>query len=209
MQELITEFEKLNGGKCDLAIASSGKLTAQIQHGAPFDLFVSADTDYPYQLYEDGLALTQPVTYGHGKLILCSISSQDSLAFNKITLQSYKKIAIANPELAPYGKASIQALEKVWPDFHNRLIYGESIGQTTLFIQSGAVEAGITAQTAEIAITERGGKCVSIDPALYTPIAQAAVVLSASKQQDRALEFQKFLLSDRGKEILDKFGYNQ
>lgn len=209
MKALIKEFERQRGVKCDLSVASSGKLSTQILNGAPFDIFVSADTAYPVQLFKEQLTLGKPKIYAYGRLCLCTTKPLDKIAFSPSTLAGIDKIAIANPDIAPYGKAALEALEKVYPDHESKLIYGESIGQTALFIKSGAAEVGILAKSMQKSIEEDNGKCLDIEPSLYTPIAQAVVILKGSKQKDAAFEFQQFLISDSGKLILNKFGYSQ
>ncbi len=209
MQELMAKFEETRKIDCELSVASSGKLATQIKNGAPFDVFVSADTVYPGQLFSENLIVNNPQVYGYGMLCLCDTEVNEGLAFTYEHLSMANKIAVANPDIAPYGKAAVEALEKVYPDYRDKLLYGESIGQTALFVRSGAATLGILSKSMKQAIEEKGGKCVSIKTSLYNPIAQAVGVIKGSKQQKAALEFQKFLLSNQGKEILDKFGYSQ
>ncbi|MEM1407086.1 MAG: molybdate ABC transporter substrate-binding protein [Bacteroidota bacterium] len=209
IQELIAEFEKTQKINCELSVASSGKLTAQIKNGAPFDVFVSADTVYPGQLFSENFTIDQPKVYGYGTLCLCTTQGNEDLTFSYAYLSTVGKIAIANPEIAPYGKATLEALKKVYPDHGDKLLYGESIGQAALFVRSGAATVGILSKSMQQSIEEEGGKCINIKTSLYNPIAQAVVVIKDAEQQEAALEFQKFLLSSQGKEILDKFGYSQ
>ncbi|MEM7110332.1 MAG: molybdate ABC transporter substrate-binding protein [Bacteroidota bacterium] len=209
MQTIVEEFEEANNTKCTLAVASSGKLASQIQKGAPFDLFLSADTIYPYQLFEERLTIGTPTIYAYGALCLCSMRPDGDIEFTEDYLAAFDKLVIANPDVAPYGKASKEALERMYPDYGNHLVVAESIGQAALFIRTRSAELGILSKSMRKAIEESGGQCKELDQSLYAPIAQAVVVLKSSSQKEAALDFKHFLLSDRGKEILNKFGFSR
>lgn len=209
IQELVIEFEKTHNITCELSIASSGKLAAQIQQGAPFDIFISADTIYPNLLFRNQLTSSRPEIYGYGNLCLCTMDSTQEISFTHDYLSGIEKLAIANPAVAPYGLAAVEALKKVYPTFKENVIYGESIGQTALFLKSGAIESGVLAKSMQRSIQSVGGKCVDINKKFYTAIAQAVTTIKRSKHPKASLEFQNFLLSQQGKEVLNKFGYSQ
>ena len=150
MQELADRFSADTGIACNLTVGSSGKLTAQISEGAPFDLFVSADMKYPQTLYEGGLGVSPPRAYAYGSLVIWTLSETLEPDLGSLTQNVVQHIAIANPETAPYGKAARQALEHygLYRAVQPKLVYGESIAQTNQFVISGAAEAGITALSA-------------------------------------------------------------
>ena len=212
MKEIVEAFEQETNIKCQVILGSSGKLTAQISAGAPYDLLVSADTTYPMQLYRDGLTLNSPGIYGFGKLVIWTMES--SLDLNKpITFlnqaaETTQHLALANPRTAPYGQAAEEVLNNLGnlEKWQSRLVYGESIGQVNQFVSTGAADVGITAKSVVLATGE--GYWVDIPDSLYLPIAQGAVLLkSGTTQAENARQFYLFLFTDTVKEILDKFGY--
>lgn len=207
MEALSEEFTASTGIKCNVIIGSSGKLTAQILEGAPYDLFFSADLKYPKTLAAAGLAEESPKVYAHGQLILWgptldSVPPLDSKAINHI--------AIPNPEVAPYGKAAMEFLikEGVLGVVEPKLVYGESVAQTNQFITTGAAIIGFTSLSVVSAGAEDKGSYRLINPEDYMPIQQAFVVLKSRPElSENARRFVEFLDSSQGKEILTKFGY--
>src|SRR6202045_1865422 len=150
MTELASQFEKQSGAKLDVTYGSSGNFLTQIQNGAPFDLFFSADSEYPKKLEAAGLA--EPGTlreYAEGHMVIWTPSGSEINAAKegwKCLLDPHvKKIAIANPEHAPYGRAAVAAMKKagIYEQVKNKLVYGENISQTAEFVQSGNAQAGI------------------------------------------------------------------
>ncbi|MEM8567719.1 MAG: molybdate ABC transporter substrate-binding protein [Bacteroidota bacterium] len=208
MRGLIEEFEEASGIESELSVASSRKLATQIQNGAPFNVFVSADTICPYRLFKEQLTIDNLQIYAYGKLCLCSMESNKDLLFSESYLAGVERIAIANPEVAPYGRAAQEALRNVYPNYQDKLVRGESVGQAALFVKSGAAEVGILSKSLKGSIEKEGGTCRDVNPQLYSPIAQAVVILKTSNETE-AIAFRNFLLSDRGKEILNKFGYSE
>ena len=212
LNELIQEFSRESGINCEMIVSSSGKITAQINEGAPFDVFLSADMRYPETLFQSGLTTATPIIYAYGGLVLWTGTkeikpSMDLLLDNKIV-----HIALANPDIAPYGKASVQVLNyyNIYEQVERKLVFGESISQTNQFIASGAAEIGFTAKSAVLSpsfLTK--GSWAEIDPEAYTPIAQGAVIIKSSDQMESSEKFIEFLISDKSKEILNKFGYTQ
>ncbi|MBQ0735839.1 molybdate ABC transporter substrate-binding protein [Aquimarina celericrescens] len=210
MKEIAAAFTQETGIDCDVIISSSGKLTAQIKEGAPYDVFISADTKYPKILYEKGFTSNIPKIYGYGTLVLWSFSENVPLDINLLTQNQIEHIALANPKTAPYGTAAIEVLKhaKIYDQISEKLVFGESISQTNQFILSGAAQIGFTAKSVVLSPQMKGkGEWISIDSTSYTPIAQAAVIIKKDKISDAAMKFYEFLFSTKSKEILENFGY--
>src|SRR5215471_8585656 len=150
MYELTKDFESSTGIKTDIILNSSGKLNAQIKEGAPYDVFVSADMKYPEELYKTGFAISSPNVYANGLLVLWTTQPNitPGADLKILTSDAVKKIAVANPQTAPYGEASVEAMNyfKVYDQVKDKLVYGESISQTNQYISSGAADIGFTAK---------------------------------------------------------------
>ncbi|MCF2486634.1 molybdate ABC transporter substrate-binding protein [Dyadobacter sp. CY347] len=214
MKEIKAEFEKETGKEIDIVVGSSGKLTTQIREGAPFDVFVSADTKYPQEIFKNGGSAEKPKIYALGTLVLWSKDipkadlNIDSLANDKV-----KKIAIPNPETAPYGEAAIQVLRsrKVFEKIEKKLVFGESIAQTAQYITSGNVEAGFNALSIVLSPEMKDqGNYIILDSTAYKPIEQAAILLNHSDdspKKETSEQFYKFLYSQKAKAIFQKYGY--
>ncbi len=212
INELVDNFSKTSGIECEIIISSSGKLTAQINEGAPFDVFVSANMKYPIDLFEKGLTLGKPKIYAHGKLVMWSMENKITPSIQLLENDEVKHIAVANPKTAPYGNAAIevlnhfQILEKLEP----KLVYGESIAQVNQFVNSQAAEVGFTSKSVVLSPKmSNKGKWVEIDETIHSPIAQGIVCLKNDSNKEKlALKFSDFLFSKKGKEILNTFGYS-
>jgi len=214
MKELKAEFEKESGKEIEVVVSSSGKLTAQIREGAPFDVFVSADTKYPDEIYKNGGSDVEPKIYAYGTLALWSLRiPENELNLSILNSDKVKKIAVPNPKLAPYGEAAVQALtkENLLEPIKSKIVYGESIAQAAQYITTGNVEAGFTALSVILAPEMKGkGHYVVIDSTLYNPIAQAALLLRHSEnspKKETSQKFYDFLFSPKAKAILKKYGY--
>lgn len=163
--------------------------------------------------YKDGLAVTQPKVYAYGVLVLWTMKDLDlSKGLPLLTDAIVQKIAIANPKVAPYGRAAIQALEKAKLNaaVEPKLVYGESITQTTQFVDSGAADIGFIAKSIVIAPEMAGkGKWVEVSKDSYQPIAQAVVVLKhgVETQSENARKFVDFLFTPKARAIFEKYGY--
>ncbi len=211
MPHLVKAFEEETGIAANYIVGSSGKLTAQIQQGAPFDLFISADLKYPEVIYREGLSTAAPEIYAYGQLILWSTRAKDTLELTELSTAPVDHIALANPQLAPYGRAAVQVLKGKgsWEQLEAKLVYGESIAQTNQFISSGAAEWGFTA--ASVVHTEGWrdqGIWQLIDPQLYDPIAQGVVVLKKRPAHLAAAQkFYTFLFPPRAQDLLQAYGY--
>lgn len=211
LEELIDEFEKEYNIKCEAVIGSSGKLTAQIIEGAPYHILLSADMKYPIELFEKGLS-GAPKIYGYGKLVFWTLKDDISPDIEALAQQEIEHMAIANPKTAPYGKAAMEVFRnsETLIVVENKLVYGESISQTNQFILSEAADIGVTAKSSLFSPHIKNlGKWQDVDQSLYSPIAQGVVVLNNQNQQkNAAIKFYEFLFSNKGKEILNKFGYS-
>lgn len=214
LQAAFNQSKKTGAGiELQPVFASSGKLTTQILQGAPFDVLLSADMDYPTQLHEKGFALAPPKVYALGTLVLWTRKDLN-LAQWPQTLASaaVEKIALPNPKVAPYGRAAMQVLaqHQLEQVLTPKLVYGESIGQTSQYIQGGLVDIGFTAKSVVLAKAMQGqGKWVDVPPGSYTAIAQGAVLLKHSQTGEAAAaqHFYDFLFSATARSILRSHGY--
>ena len=214
MKELKSEFEKESGKEIQIVVSSSGKLTAQIREGAPFDVFVSADTKYPEEIYKNGGSDVKPKIYAYGTLALWSLTiPENELNLKMLSSDKVKKIAVPNPKMAPYGEAAEQALKKenLLTPLKNKIVYGESVAQAAQYITTGSVEAGFTALSVILAPEMKGkGHYTIIDSTSYQPIAQAALLLrhsDNSPKKETSQKFYDFLYSAKANAILKKYGY--
>lgn len=212
-EELKTVFEKDTGIQLKGVIGSSGKFTAQIENGAPFDVFLSADTDYPKTLQKEGLTHNEPRVYGYGTLVLWSLTGVDvSKGLDVLAEGNVGKVAIASPKTAPYGRQAINALKnsQLYDKVQKKLVYGENIAQTNHFIMTKAADVGITAKSIVLAPNMKDqGQWFELDKKQYDPIAQAAVILKHAEKNNLkdAQKFFDFLYSPPAQEILRKYGY--
>jgi len=213
-EALKAAFEKTSNIKIDVIIGSSGKLTQQIISGAPFDVFISADTSFPQKLMETGMAAEPPKVYAQGLLVLWTVKKGIQPAANLQLLLSGNivSIAIANPATAPYGSAAEKLLKKyaLFDKVKNKLVYGESITQTSQFISSQSADIGFTAKAIVLAKEMSGkGQWVDLNKNDYPPIYQSAVLLAYGKKTHpaEAKKFYDFLFSATAKSIFKKFGY--
>ena len=214
IDDLIRAFNKKYPNiKVNITLGSSGKLTAQIKHGAPYDIFMAANMQYPNALYKSKIAITAPIVYAKGSLALLS-NKQRSFKKNIEILNSklVKRIAIANPKTAPYGKAAIQALKnrKIYNKVKSKLIYAESASATVSYTLLAA-DVGIVAKSLLYSKKMRRFKqnihWIEIDNSLFTPIKQGMVILKNGKNNKDAKLFYDFILTKEAKDILIKYGY--
>ncbi len=211
---LTKEFNKLHPDvKVKVIVGSSGKLTAQIKNGAPYDIFMSANMKYPEALYADSMAITKPLVYTEGSLAYLSVKKRDfSKALYMLENDEISKIAIANPKTAPYGKASFEALRNagVLDKVKEKIVYGESAAQTLSYTIS-AVDIGFIAKSSlyspKLKQFKEGENWSEVDAKLYTPIKQGIVLLSHAKGNQDAQAFYEFILSEKAQEIFVSYGY--
>ena len=199
--------------KVQVILGSSGKLTAQIKNAAPYELFMAANMKYPEALYADKVAVTKPLVYAEGTLATLSVKPQDfskGMALLKDT--KIKRIAVANPKTAPYGKAAQEALQNanVYDEVKTKLIFAESASQTVSYTVTAA-DLGFIAKSSlyskQMKKYKEGKHWKEVDPKLYTPIEQGIVILKNGESNVEVKAFYDFILSDEAKEILKKFGY--
>lgn len=212
MQALTKAFEQTQQISCRVVVGSSGKLTAQIKEGAPYDVLVSADMKYPQALHQTGLSQL-PKTYAWGKLVLWSQKPTFTPNLANLGKANLKHLAVANPKTAPYGAAAIAVLKKqgLYAQLKPKLVYGESIAQTNQFIISQTAEVGFTAKSVVLSPRLKNkGKWIEISPSLYPPIAQGVAVILGKTQANvaKASAFVKFLFSPAAQSILQKYGYS-
>lgn len=212
-EELKAEFQKETGINIKSIIGSSGKFTTQIENGAPFDVFLSADMDYPKTLKKEGLTYNDPKIYVYGMLVLWTMNDVDlSSGIEAVASPAVRKIAIASPNTAPYGRQAVNALKhyNLYNQVNKKLVYGESIAQANQFITTKAADIGFTAKSVVLAANMKDkGKWIEVEKDAYDPIAQGAVILKHAQKEnlDDAQKFFDFLFSDQAAEIFKKYGY--
>lgn len=213
-KDLVVEYEKATGNRVKLTLGSSGNFYAQIQNGAPFDLYFSADIGYPRKLEEAGLTLPGSLyRYAVGRIVIwTSHESRLNVAkgFDSLRDPAVKKVAIANPKHAPYGRAAVAAMEhaQVYAAVKDRLILGENISQAAQFVESGACDLGVIALSLALAPTMKTkGRYWEVPSDAHPPIEQGAVVLKSSKHQAAAKQFLEFLRNPTGQEIMQRYGF--
>jgi molybdate transport system substrate-binding protein len=214
MSELTEKFEKQTRTKVDVTYGSSGNFFSQIQNGAPFDLFFSADIEYPRKLEAVGLAESGTLyEYAVGRIVIWMPPEAkvdlSKLRWNALLDASVQKIAIANPEHAPYGRAAVAAMQKagIYEQLKVKLVYGENISQTAQFVQSGNAQAGIVAMSLAVSPGMRDGKRWEIPAEMHPAIEQGAIVLKNAKNKAAGQAFLEFVKSKAGREILEKYGF--
>ena len=211
MNEIIQAFRKENP---DISVrpvfGSSGSLYQQISHNAPFDIFFSANTRYPDELFKQGRTCDTPKIYALGKLILWSRDIQISNGMSVLNQQNIKKIAIANPELAPYGKGAVESLkhEKIYSAIQKKLVIADNIAQAAQFAISGNADAGLLAYSQLFSPAINGeGSYYLIPENFYNPIQQAVVIVCRDKKNATAEQFMSFMKSKTAEKIIIRYGY--
>jgi molybdate transport system substrate-binding protein len=215
IDELDRGFEKSVRGSADVkaSIGSSGNFFAQIRNGAPFDVFLSADTHYPLELAKAGLADAATLTvYAHGRLMLWSADPAIDLEKGMQLLLDPKitRIAIANPDIAPYGRAAKAALERagLWDAVKPKLVYGENVAQTAQFVETGNAQVGFVGSAhIKTASGAAKGRAWQVPPALYPLLEQAGIVTAHGKTNPAAIQYLEYLESEAGRAILLKYGF--
>ena len=214
LDEIASQFERATGIHVHVVYGSSGDLFHQIQNGAPFDVFLSANVEYPQKLQTAGLAVPKSYfEYATGKIVLV-VRSDSRIDLNAglraLLGRSVKKIAIANPEHAPYGVAAINALKKenLAGKLASKIVTGENISQAASFVIGGGADAGIIALSFALAPATRSQfRYKEIPAGDYFPIVQACVALNSSRQKDAALNFESYLQTKDIVEVLRRYGF--
>ena len=214
IHDLVNEFNKQHPDtKVQITLGSSGKLTAQIHNGASYDILMSANMKYPKALYKNALAITKPVIYAKGALAILSTKKRDfTRGIHIVTDKNIRRIAIANPNTAPYGKAAVEALKSagLYAEVKNKFIYGESASQTVAYTIIAA-DLGFIAKSSlfspKMKQYKKGINFIDVDPKLYTPIKQGIVLLKRAADNADAQAFYTFVLSKQSKNIFKTYGY--
>lgn len=214
MEDLKKAFNRVHPDiKVKVTLGSSGKLTAQIKNGAPYQLFMAANMKYPEALYKEGIAITKPLVYARGSLAYLSRKKIDfSQGILVVVDPKIKRVAVANPKTAPYGKAAVEALKKggVYENAKRKFVYGESISQTVAYAITAA-DIGLIAKSSlfspKMARFKKGIHWADVDPKLYTPINQGIVMLKKGMSESDVAAFYTFILSSQAKKIFKNYGY--
>ena len=212
MKVIAEQFERDTGHKAILSLGATGQLYAQIRNGAPFEILLSADDETPLKLEKDGLAVIGTrFTYAIGKLVLWSKNPQlvDSKG-EVLKTNSFEKIALANPKLAPYGAAAMQTLQKIGlaSSLAPKIVEGSNISQTYQFVASGNAALGFVALSQ---VYENGrlkeGSAWQVPAHLHEPIRQDAILLKHAKDNSAAEALMKYLRSEKARNIIVAYGY--
>jgi len=214
IDDLKKEFNKLYPNiKVNVTLGGTGKLVAQIKHKAPYQILLSANMGYPEALYKSGDAVTRPLVYAQGSLVYLSKKERDfSKVMELLKSNEVKRIAVANPKTAPYGKATFEALEKagVLEQIKRKFVYAESISQTVTYTTK-ATDIGFIAKSTlfspKMKRFKEGKNWADVDPKLYNPISQGVVILKQGEGNAEVSAFYAFLFSKKAKEIFESFGY--
>ncbi len=209
MDDLLNAYEHTSSVRVVPVIGSSGKLAQQIANGAPYDVFMSANRAYVQQLQQQGVLLPgSRVVYASGVLVL-AFPRDRSLALDDlsdITREDIVRVAMANPEVAPYGLAAQQALQRsgLWDDVKDKLVIAETVRQATQFLETGNVDAALIALST---VNRNKAQVILVAPSLYDPILQEAAVIARSPNQADARAFLDFLRSPEAQAIFTQYGF--
>ena len=215
MSEVAGQYERQTGNKVTVTYGSSGNFFSQLQNGAPFDLFFSADIDYVRKLETGGFA--EPGTlyrYAVGRIVIWTPADSKvnvtELGWRALLNGSVQKIAIANPEHAPYGRAAVAAMQKagMYDQVKAKLVYADNISQAAQFVQSGNAQAGIVALSLAVSSAMQDGRRWEIPADMHPPIEQAAIVLKNARNKDAARSFLDFIKTEAARATLAKYGFS-
>ena len=215
LDSAVAVFENANpGARIEVTYGSSGKLFEQISHTAPFDLFFSADIEYPLTLKKKGIAVSEVYTYGIGRIVIWSKTvDPNKEQINSLLDKMVKKVAIANPQHAPYGRRAEEALKhyKVYEKIKSKLVYGENISQTAQFVTTGAADAGVIALSLALSPTMKklGGHYYVIPEDSHKRLEQGFVILKRAEQNPVAVSFKDFMTGTEATKILGYFGFTK
>ena len=212
LDSLVTIFNRQHPqAKVTVVYGSSGKFYEQLSHGAPFDMFFSADSDYPRRLQQAGLTAGAPVPYAQGRLVLWSKKlNPNAKGMNTLLDPLVKHVAIANPAHAPYGQKAEEVLRhyKLYDQVQAKLVMGENIGQAAQYASTGAADVGILAYALALSPElRRTGRFYLIPASAHTPLQQSYVVLKQAKDNATAKEFTAFLATPVAWAALHKYGF--
>jgi molybdate transport system substrate-binding protein len=214
-KEMIADFERNTGQPVKLSLGSSGNFFAQIQNGAPFDVYFSADIGFPRKLVDTGYALPESLyQYATGRIVLWTPKTSglavQERGMDVLSDPSIKKIAIANPKHAPYGRAAVAAMQhaKLYERVKDKIVLGENVSQAAQFVESGAVDIGIIALSLAKAPTLQAAGSYWLIPAnTHQPIDQGAVIIKASPNREAAKAFLDFLRTPAARRVMRQYGF--
>lgn len=200
--------------KVQVTYGSSGKFFEQIQYDAPFDIYFSADGSYPKKLKENGFAISDVKIYGIGRIVIWSKKIDPNIEkMNNLLDPNLNKIAIANPDHAPYGERAQESMiyYKIYDKVKSKFVFGENISQTAQFVQLGAADIGIVALSIALSpnMQKEGGKYYVIPEESHKPLEQGYVILKHAKNKPNAVKFYDFMTTPKAVEILTHFGFTQ
>ena len=212
--EIAAEFKSTGKPEMRVVYGSSGNFAAQIMNGAPFSLFIAADEQFPLELFKNGKTVDDGSVYAIGKLVIITKTSSgiylsDSKSDIAKAISKANKVAIAKPEIAPYGRAAVQYLkaEGLWDLAKDKLVYADNIGSATTYVASGAADLGFTAfSLAKSPELVRQTSYVAVDTKMYEPIKQRMVLIKGAPQE--AQDLYRFMQGPKAKSILQKYGYS-
>lgn len=211
MAELAGVFEKSNpGSKIEVITGSSGKFYQQISNGAPFDLFFSADIEYPKKLKDAGLTISDVKSYAFGRLVIWSSTLDVSGGLTLLTDEKVRKVAIANPAHAPYGMRARDSLAYygVLDKIAGKLVFGENVAQTAQYAEAGTADAAIIAYSLVLSPGLKGkGNYLLIDERSHPPLEQGYVVLKRAQDNPDVARFAAFISSKEARAVFAKYGF--
>jgi molybdate transport system substrate-binding protein len=208
LPELSAAFESATQIHVIPSFGATAQLTQQIENGAPFDIFLSADVDHVQQLFSKGFLTSSPVIYARGQLVIWAPRRADIHGLADLAKADVRAIAIAKPELAPYGAAAIEALKSagLWDKLESKVVYAPSIAISKQYADTGNAEVAFTALALTVG---QSGNAIPVDGKLHQPIDQALGIVKNSKDEKNAAAFSMFLMQPKAREILKRFGYIQ
>lgn len=213
LDSVIASFRKSNPvADIDVTYGSSGKLYEQISQTAPFDLYFSADIEYPMNLQKKGITGSDVFHYGRGRIVIWSRKTDpNTLGIKSLEDKSIVKIAIANPGHAPYGRRAEEALKhyNLYESLKSKLVFGENISQTAQFVTTGAADIGIVALSLAMSPTmkKQNGRYYLIPETSHKPLDQGFVILKRAEKNPLALKFKDFVRSEDARKIMRYFGF--
>jgi molybdate transport system substrate-binding protein len=212
MQALVADFRKTHAdARVEVVLGSSGKFTQQIAQGAPYDLFFSADLEYPQRLVTERLTASGVHTYARGQLALWSATrAPHDLTLASLAAPGVHRVAIANPKLAPYGARAQQALERagIWDQVRDKLVFGENVAQAAQFADSGGVDVAIIPLSLALSpVLKQHGVHVIIPESQYTPLDQGFVILKRAACDPLAAAFASYVVSAPARALFVSHGY--
>lgn len=210
-EELGRQFTTQTGIKVVYSFGNTADLTKQIENGGPFDIFAAADVEHVDELNSKGFLISETrVLYARGRLVVW-IPPSSHATINRvedITAADVKTVAIAKPDLAPYGKASVEALRalNIWSQVEPKVVYGSNVSQTKQYASSGNADVAFIPRSL---VKSNEGRYIEVDETLHQPIDQAMAIVRASNKQEAARRFTSYILSADGQAVLKEYGYSK